>query len=156
MSGGRPGHTVGSFPSAQEVRHGEGLEGDGRRGHGGGGRLTDGRRGRRFGFEPSPARHVWFASSVEKNSSAVFVFICWGAVVSIPRSWKNARASAATWKASSGRHFIESSTIRVPSGYSHISPTILRGKPSGCCFSFNRNTGPRIESASKPTPAGAC
>ena len=56
------------------------------------------------------------SSCLEKNCSALRVFVVCAPPRSMPRSARNARLSAATWKASPGAHFVESSRIRVPSG----------------------------------------
>ena len=52
----------------------------------------------------------------EKYSSAVLVFVCCSPARSTPFSVRYARVSAATWKASAGAHFVDSSRIRRSSG----------------------------------------
>ena len=91
-----------------------------------------------------------------EDSSALRVLVVWAAPGLIPRSARNARHSAATWKASDGAHFVDSSRIRVPSGYSQSSTTILRANPGGEDFSFSTKTGPRSVRSSRPMPSGAC
>ena len=68
---------------------------------------------------------------------------------------RNARASAATWNASEGWAFVDSSTICDPSGYSHSSPTSRRANPFGLIFSLRIGIGPRTESWSSSSPSGA-
>jgi hypothetical protein len=77
-------------------------------------------RRRRQGL-PGPAgagcvRAAYSASCPAKNSSAVRVLVCCSPNRSTPRSARNARVSAATWNASPGLHFVDSSRIREPSG----------------------------------------
>jgi hypothetical protein len=55
--------------------------------------------------------HDALLSAPAKNSSAVFVFVCCFPSRSTPMLVRKARASAATWKASEGSAFVESSTI---------------------------------------------
>jgi hypothetical protein len=58
----------------------------------------------------------WAASSLEKNSSAVRVLVCCSPERSIPCRARYKRASVATKNASDGRHLVESSKMRAPSG----------------------------------------
>jgi hypothetical protein len=60
----------------------------------------------------APASAAFFA----KYSSAVRVFVCCSVSRSTPFEARNARVSAATWNASPGSHFVDSSKIRDPSG----------------------------------------
>ena len=55
---------------------------------------------------------------------------------------RKARDSAATWKASPGMHLVDSSRMREPSGYSHISAVIGRMLPSGIHFTLSTKNGP--------------
>jgi hypothetical protein len=65
---------------------------------------------------PGPRRGLAAADSCAwKNSSAVRVFVCWAPPTSTPSLLRYERASAATWKVSAGRHFVDSSRIREPS-----------------------------------------
>jgi hypothetical protein len=74
---------------------------------------------------------------------------------STPRGTSIARPSAATWKASFVAHLVESSRIREPSGYSHISVTSRRPR-SPVDFSFSWKIGPCTDRSSRVTPSGAC
>ena len=65
-------------------------------------------------------------SSAAKNSSAVLVLVCCSASRSMPWSPRKTRASAATSNASAGAHFVDSSKMRDPSGYSQSSATRRR------------------------------
>ena len=55
-----------------------------------------------------------------------------------------------------GRHLVDSSTIREPSGYSHISATSRRPNVFGESFSLSTKIGPNTSSSSIVRPAGAC
>ena len=67
-------------------------------------------------FDGCPASAQAAANSAEKNSSAVRVLVCCSPERSMPCSVRKTRASVATWNASSGRHLVESSKMRAPSG----------------------------------------
>jgi hypothetical protein len=60
---------------------------------------------------PLQVRSLW-----EKNSSALRVFVCCSPSRSMSCSPRNARTSLATWNASVGWHFVDSSKTRDPSG----------------------------------------
>ena len=55
------------------------------------------------------------ASCFWKNSSAVRVLVCWLPLRLMPFDTRKARASAATWNASFGKHLVDSSRMRDPS-----------------------------------------
>src|SRR5215211_7475714 len=101
------------------------------------------------------AAPVAACSSAEKNSSALRVFVCCSPDRSTPRETSIARPSAATWKASPVGHLVESSRMREPSGYSHISVTSRRPR-SPVDFSFSTKIGPSTDRSSRLTPSGAC
>jgi predicted MFS family arabinose efflux permease len=69
-------------------------------------------------FTPLLLRRVGRAQSSarEKNDSALRVLVVEPLAGAIPRSASQPRSSAATWNASEGAHFVDSSTIREPSG----------------------------------------
>lgn len=58
-----------------------------------------------------------------------------------------------TWNTSPGRHFVDSSRMREPSGYSHISATSLRPNPSGIDFNLRTKIGPRIARSFSSSPS---
>src|SRR5262249_22007583 len=99
---------------------------------------------------------VYACSCLEKNSSALRVFVVWLPPTSMPRSDRNARVSAATWNASAGAHFVDSSRMRVPSGYSHSSTTILRARSPGVPLILTTKMGPSSDRSSSAMPSGAC
>ena len=55
-------------------------------------------------------------SSAEKNSSAVLVLVCCSASVEMSLEARKSSSCSATSRPSPGRHFVDSSTIREPSG----------------------------------------
>ena len=58
------------------------------------------------------AHSAWRA----KNSSALRVLVCCAVEARRPQLTRYVRSSAATWNASDGAHFVDSSRIRAPSG----------------------------------------
>ena len=102
-----------------------------------------------------PALALDAFSSPEKNSSVVFVFVCGSGERSRPRPSRYERASTAVWNASAGRHFVESSSTRVPSGISHSSTTIRRPSSGTWTFSLSANVGPSTVRSLSSMPSGA-
>jgi hypothetical protein len=61
----------------------------------------------------------------------------------------------ATMSASSGEAFVESSRMRAPSGYSHISTTMRRRNVADGSLSLSTKMGPRTDRSSMVSPSGA-
>ena len=51
--------------------------------------------------------------------------------------------------------FVESSRMRAPSGYSHISTTMRREYVAGGSLSLSTKIGPRTDRSSSVSPLGA-
>src|SRR3954447_7319108 len=68
---------------------------------------------------------------------------------------QHARPSATAWNICAGAHFVESSRILEPSGYSHISATSLRPTSCGVKLLLSTKIGPSSVRSSSSTPVGA-
>src|SRR3954451_1714996 len=73
----------------------------------------------------------------------------------MPRRARNARPSATARDICAGAHFVESSRILEPFGYSHISATSLRPSSCGVKLLLRTKIGPSGVRSSSSTPVGA-